>query len=355
MTLIMEPNPISSISNGDVSMNKAFGSNDRYYSQKTVWEKAEESDIHTFLDEHLQKDAEQIVTQTYEQWNQLLRNYIRSETGLKLSVGGQHTSVPVKIKGSLPLSFRRVFEFNDPETELWELMTNRPILEKTRVGLGLARRNTTIIKYFLSQNDGDDYELKCSLEKSEDFIDRALKMLATENPILEKIRRIDEDILGSYFFRIPEIHIYWKVIAFLAPSLNVPIEDLALITLAHEIAHAYTHLGRDIDGDQWDTESFADSDIRIVEGLAQFYTETICRGLAKRKPTVSETFRTFVKDLEEPYRVHSRWFDNSSNQNRTFKEVVRYAMVNCRKNGTTDYGFFCKTISDTKQRIGKPS
>ena len=33
------------------------------------------------------------------------------------------------------------------------------------------------------------------------------------------------------------------------------VEALTYVVLAHELAHAYTHLGRDIDGNAWDTES----------------------------------------------------------------------------------------------------
>jgi hypothetical protein len=87
---------------------------------------------------------------------------------------------------------------------------------------------------------------------------------------VEKIIGIDEDVLGAYFFRVPEIRLYWVVIGITARALGVPPDALTIVVLAHELAHAYTHLGRDIDNERWDTERFAKSDLDIVEGLAQY-------------------------------------------------------------------------------------
>jgi hypothetical protein len=62
------------------------------------------------------------------------------------------------------------------------------------------------------------------------------------------------------------------VIGITARALGVSPDALTIVVLAHELAHAYAHLGRDIDNERWETEQFAKSDIDIVEGLAQFYT-----------------------------------------------------------------------------------
>ena len=59
-------------------------------------------------------------------------------------------------------------------------------------------------------------------------------------------------------------------IALIAAMINVRMEDLAVVTLAHELGHGYTHLGRDIDGTSWDTSGFSKSDSAVKEGLAQF-------------------------------------------------------------------------------------
>jgi hypothetical protein len=72
------------------------------------------------------------------------------------------------------------------------------------------------------------------------------------------------------------------VISFMAGVLGVPVEALTVVVAVHELAHAYTHLGRDIDGKKWDTNTFSQVDPRTSEGLAQFYTEVICKKLEPR-------------------------------------------------------------------------
>ena len=101
---------------------------------------------------------------------------------------------------------------------------------------------------------------------------------------------INEDVLGAYFFKIGEIRIYWLAIAIFSALWSVPIEALTFVVLAHELAHAYTHLGYDIDEQDWPTENFASTDVAIVEGLAQFYSEVVCENLKTQLPESTTTF-----------------------------------------------------------------
>ncbi len=74
--------------------------------------------------------------------------------------------------------------------------------------------------------------------------------------------------------------------ALFAGAFGLRIEDLAVVTLAHELSHAYTHVGRDIDGGTWRDPGFRQSDLAVVEGLAQFYTAAVAQKLAMRAPGV---------------------------------------------------------------------
>jgi hypothetical protein len=53
------------------------------------------------------------------------------------------------------------------------------------------------------------------------------------------------------------IRLYWGVIELVSEWLGCGIEDLAIVVLARELAHAYTQLGADIDGRRWAAPSFA--------------------------------------------------------------------------------------------------
>ena len=72
-----------------------------------------------------------------------------------------------------------------------------------------------------------------------------------------------QDILGAYFFRVPAISVYWMVIGIMSGVLGVSVEALTIVVATHELAHAYSHLGRDIDGGRWETEAFARADASV--------------------------------------------------------------------------------------------
>jgi hypothetical protein len=55
--------------------------------------------------------------------------------------------------------------------------------------------------------------------------------------------------------------------------LGCQVEDLTIVVLVHELAHAYTQNGADIEGRRWATISFAKAETALKEGLAQYYTD----------------------------------------------------------------------------------
>ena len=119
------------------------------------------------------------------------------------------------------------------------------------------------------------------------------------------------------------------------------VEGLTLVVLAHELAHAYTHLGKDIDGIEWDTESFARTDLHIVEGLAQFYTRVICRKLAHRIPSALQAFEVLLESQSSAYCDFQTWAEKSRHQG----EIVRFSMIQCRTVGMVDYHEFWDTLN----------
>ena len=143
---------------------------------------------------------------------------------------------------------------------------------------------------------------------------------------VNKVVGINEDVLGAYFFRVPEINLYWVVIGITARALGVSPEALTIVVLAHELAHAYTHLGRDIDDERWHVEEFARTDLEIVEGLAQFYTQVLCRRLEQRMPAALEAYQELLKRQSGPYQAHQQWIEGDERAG----EVIRVSMIECR-------------------------
>jgi hypothetical protein len=170
----------------------------------------------------------------------------------------------------------------------------------------------------------------------------------------KKLSEIHEDVLGAYFFRVPEIYIYWMAIGLVCSTLQVDAESLTVVVVLHELAHAYSHLGRDIDSNRWDVESFARADLRIVEGIAQFYTGAICQKMGERYPAALSAFEALLRIQSGPYLVHKGWMKAPGKDTLSPRagEVVRASMVECQTLGIQDYGEFLLSVEHSHMRLG---
>jgi hypothetical protein len=96
------------------------------------------------------------------------------------------------------------------------------------------------------------------------------------------------------------------------------------VVLAHELAHAYSHVGSDADDRYWSTDLFAKSDHELKEGLAQYYTMRVCQRIAESHPGLLNAFDALLLHQPDAYRVHAKW------ENAT-AERVRLAMLETRR------------------------
>ena len=141
------------------------------------------------------------------------------------------------------------------------------------------------------------------------------------------------------------------VIVIFAGMLKVSVEALVAVVLAHELAHAYTHVGHDIDGREWETRAFASTDLSVVEGLAQHYTAVVARRLQDRFPGMLIAYETLLERQVGPYRAHLDWLP----QVRRRGEIVRLAMVGARSHSVRDYAAFLDELKSAQHVIHRPS
>lgn len=277
-------------------------------------------------------DAEERVSRAFKQWNQIIREHIRSATGLKLSDGDSTRSIPVKVADGFPVKLARLIDQNaDPV--LWRLIIGQP-----KIG-GLVEGAQFLLQEWERIEDWPKLpakwkRMKKPLERSANF-GIALQNLAIAEKVRKEIKKIDEDILGAYFYaKDCKVELYWIPIAMVAAMTDVRIEDLTLVVLIHELAHGYTHLGSDIDGGQWDTHGFGQSSREVLEGLAQFYTHVITDSIATRTPGPQVAYEALLKLQSGPYLVHQAWLKRAPQRTG---EIVRFTMVAARNQGSIDY------------------
>ena len=83
-------------------------------------------------------------------------------------------------------------------------------------------------------------------------------------------------------------------------------------------------------------ESFADADVNIIEGLAQYYTEVLSGNLDLHIPGLFMAYQKLLECESGPYFVHRGWAVRTSHA----KEIVRIASIECRTRRVIDYDEF---------------
>lgn len=298
----------------------AWGSPHRHYSQ-SVSERPLARSLR--LEQAVKRVSPQCratVERSVKLWNQKIRNQLTSEIGFQLK--GRH--VPIRIDDGLPALLPDLLGHDDT---LVDLILNQSLL------LGVVEG--TRFMDSLWEDVKRIYGGKVGLASRPEIVRvghtaQAWLDLAKRHDLVEALREINEDVLGAYFFHKPEIRIYWVAIGIFAALLSVPVEALTFVVLSHELAHAYTHLGADIDDFVWPTRRFAETDVAIVEGLAQFYTEVVCANLSSQMPRAQSTFDELLGKQHAIYSTHRDWVKKDDHNSG---EIVRVSLVECRRSG----------------------
>ena len=310
--------------------------------------------------QNLDEKLPERVERSYKQWNLIVRDYLRNETALRLTVGDDHQAVPVKVCDGLPRPlWELVRQF--PDRELWELLLNRGRIGDAVTGLDVLRRSHGYLvdSGFLDAAAEQAQKQNRPVPKfpSADELDRCMDFAAfvaralEEFQLLERLKEVNEDVLGAYFFNVPEVRLYWMAIGLVAGMIGVSAESLTVVVLAHELAHAYTHLGSDIDGQKWGTRQFAATDVHVVEGLAQFYTQTICSKMLQRYPAPKEAFDLLIARQSPPYSDYRKWLEGMEEGRKG--EAFRFAMIQERSIGRGDVAGFKGELEKAKAPPGK--
>lgn len=300
-------------------MNRAYYANPKpSFRQVGEWFDSEcERSVREALDARDERLRDRVASVCMNS-HAIIREHLRSETGLKLSQADKRQAVPVEVIDGIPVEFQIIIHQYPPI--IWRLYQNKKILDDTVGGLGLIKMGLGEVLSFMGQQQNG---IGVSLDTTLGFLSLLQKKLS-ELKLVEEIRSINMDILGAYYFAVPVITIHWMVIGIVAGILDVDVEDLTYVVLAHELAHAFTHRGGDIDGIQWDTKEFQKVELPIVEGLAQFYTEQICRKNEARRPGYLQTYEKLLSMQPDAYREYRDWVENHQ------AEVIRFGMIRAR-------------------------
>lgn len=280
-------------------------------------------------------DARYRIEQSLSNWRPTIHAKLRSATQLGRSEGAG-MRVNIVISDRIPPPVAEILDHLDPV--LIEVLIQRRGIQSTGDGLKkLIEMHDRIVERFKIKSACG--ELHASAAFVTTLEGGALK---EAERAFRDILQTRSDILGAYFFRSNRIEIYWIPIWLVANEIGVSEEDLALVVIAHEMAHLYTHLGQDADGDFWSTEVFAQTSTWVVEGLAQYYCEEVLNGIGRgghQRPL--QAFNVLLKHLSEPYT----WFRDWPTVDKR-GEMVREALVRIRTDELVHREAFCGALSE---------
>ena len=302
---------------------------DTYSAAAVAPARLSESRAESQLRQVLSRDAFSIVSDTVKRWNTTLRTEVRGITALKFTddSGRITASIPVSVIDGMPVPLAEAT--NHIEAWQWWLILHRPNLEQADQGLKLVVDR----KDLLAQQVGDISRKLEGVRLSRSLIEDILTK-SVDDDVLSRFQTIREDILGAYWIHAGKIQLYWMSLAIFAPLLRVSLSTLTVAVLCHELVHAYTHRGVDIDGSSWSTSRFIETDIHVKEGLAQYYTEQVMRTLGNRLPDGLETFLAKTSRQSSPYTDYQNWLGEKKQPS---PEAVRLAMLGFRNSATPNF------------------
>lgn len=325
------------------------------------------------LDELLEaipSDTEKRVRRTKDRLNQNIRRILREETGLRFRrpatdrrapLFNEETNGPssferneirIRLVAGLPKCLRG--KQVDETYRLAALIAPwRDSLEKLRDSAGVTSR----LAKKLARDPAGKYLVEAGPEHLPGAIELAERLLSEANKfdLAKWILEVNEDVLGSYFYHVPNqrdayfpqrhdswIELYWGVIGLFAQLLAVDVEDLATVILSHELAHAYTHVGTDIDGHAWSTQDFANTEPSLKEGLAQYYGFLACWRGRVATPKATEAFEKLLQHQPAAYHAHEPWLQDID------PEQIRLSVLQTRRSGAATLKDFNARLANAK-------
>jgi hypothetical protein len=309
-------------------------------------------------------EVEEKVRRARDQARPVVQDALRAECRLffrtpeEVQQNRPGAQVPIEIAPGHPVVLEEIV-FPDDLERIILLGRYRTFLEQARNGTaGLLRLREELLSRPHAENwvsaSSDDL---CSVAN---WAGALLKVLDEYDP-LKLVLAVREDFLGVYKYEAGDlfadefavnrakIRLYWGVIGLVSDWLGCTAEDLTTVVLTHELAHAYTQLGADIEGRRWPAESFVNAEVSVKEGLAQYYTHRVLHRLERRYGGALNIFKMMLPRQPEPYRAHEMWIRESS------PEAIRRAMIEMRRWKEGKLVDFNRRLALAQQELGPKS
>jgi len=281
------------------------------------------------------------VLEAKEKYNLRIRNYFSDKMGLSLVYKTKEfeysrqeykdrSAIQITMSDYVPDDFLKILK-------KYDMSVIRLLLHTNQIGNTIGEIDYQMANFEQNYKYVRKSSTIDSLSNTMDyFLD--LHSMVLESGIWEDLKRVHPDLLGTYYPRESRLELHWLSISFLSRIHHFSIEDLVTIVLAHELAHGYSNLGYDKDGNQWETNFFLKADLRITEGFAQIYTYLL---LKDHFPSALRAFEYLLGKQSIEYTDFRDWFEK---EERDKYERTRRLLLVTRNKKIIDYSQFKKEL-----------
>ena len=251
----------------------------------------------------------------YGRWNHQGREFMREEIRVRLQksdsklYGSRSTpiQVPIKLLPDQNGVFLQLVDNFYPQLDFLEFVRMRAFLDASHdAQQDFQRPDAPTVAFKEAQAYAHEVAGRFQLDE-------------VMRTLFSQLYLTGSDVFGSYSLTTHQIELYYVPMLIFSTLSQVDAGAFYAIVLAHELAHAYTHVGRDIDGHYW--EEFEYADPYVAEGLAQYYTERF----AQHFPELLPTYNTLLAWQSGPYLAHCHWPEHYD------KETVRSTLIETRR------------------------
>lgn len=287
------------------------------------------------------------VIKSKEKYNQKIRNVIADKTGFSLNYKAKYfdskndifekSAIKISVEDYVPLTLINLFQkFDDNHIEM--------LLHYNKMKSSVKEIEYQISK-FLDFSKYVDETIKIEeLFQTLTYLKKLIKEVE-DSGIIEALKTIGPDLLGAYFINENRVELYWLSIGLCQIIHGFSVEDFTLVVLTHELVHGYTHIGYDKDGNNWDTISFYSSDLKIVEGFAQLYTEMICEDFFEQ---ALNSFNCLLSNQSIEYTDYKNWFSERESDKY---EKARRLLLKTRQKQIINYDDFVWNLNKIKEEF----
>lgn len=276
-----------------------------------------------------------LFSKVKSQWLPSIREFLREETGLKM----HQKVVGTKTHKDTNISFHFVTDMDQKFIKLID--EYYPDLDFNEYSaftkLNLELKNSK--EYFIKKPD----EIAGNFIHASNYLEEYFKKYDL-NVLLNNLFRNSgksADIWGAYFFKDNRVEVYYVPLILFCQINNLPLEHAILTTLVHEMAHAYHHIGKDKDNVTW--QKMSETDLKIVEGMAEYFTWLFVESYKNEHYRMEETYKCMFNCLGEDYKIFKTWIPFYS------KEAIKSALLSTRKRSITRYDDFQSLLVNVKK------